>query len=305
MSGVFDMDLAAISAFVSVGSNGGFRAAAASLGMTSAGVSKAVARLEAQLGVTLVARTTRSVRLTSAGAVFHARCRAILADLAQAGHEAAEFSVVPGGRLTVSVPMSFGRMRVVAAAAEYVKLHPQVEVEIRLSDRVVDLVEDGVDLAVRIGHLPDSGLVATRVADTGFMLCGSPGYLGRAGVPTHPDELARHDFVGYVLPGTATRFVYRFLIDGVVHGMTFPSRLTTDDGEALVSAAMQSVGLIMVADYLVDRFVADGRLVRVLREFEVPPVPISVVRLPARSAAPAAQAFTTVLRHHLATAVQP
>jgi DNA-binding transcriptional LysR family regulator len=304
MNGAFRMDISAINAFVSVGDEGGFRAAATALGITSAGVSKAVARLEAELGVTLVARTTRSVRLTSAGALFHARCKAILADLDQAGHEAAEGAAVPQGRLIISASRAFGRMRVLPVIADYVRQYPQVEVEVRLDDRPVDLVKDGVDLAVRIGHLPDSSLIAARVSQTGFVLCASPEYLASNGVPAHPDELHRHSIVGYVAPGTSIRFTYRFLIDGVERTMSLPSRLTVDDGEAAVSAAARSVGLAMVNDYHVEHHVADGSLVRVMRAFETPPVPISVVQLPTRNPSPATQAVTVMLRRRLATAGQ-
>ena len=130
------MDLAAISAFVTVGESGGFRSAATILGMTSSGVSKAITRLEKKLGVQLLARTTRSVRLTPAGAAFHARCRAILVELSEAEHQAAEASVVPQGRLTVSMSSTgIGRNRILPVIADYVKLHPQVEVQARLTDR--------------------------------------------------------------------------------------------------------------------------------------------------------------------------
>ncbi|TBC86513.1 LysR family transcriptional regulator [Rhizobium leguminosarum] len=295
------MDLAAISAFVSVGDKGGFRAAATALGMTSAGVSKAVARLEAQLGVMLVARTTRLARLTPAGVAFHARCKAILADLDQAGHEASEGSALPQGRIVVSVSRTFGRMRVLPVIADYVKQYPQVEVEVRLSDRLVDLVAEGVDLAVRIGHLPDSSLIATRISQTGFVICGSPEYLATSGVPAHPHDLQNHSVVGYVTPDTAMRFTYRFLVDGVAKSMSFPSRLTVDDGEAAAFAAVRSVGLVMVNDYVVEEHVADGSLVRVLREFDLPPVPISVVHLSTRNPSPAIRAFEMMLRRRLAT----
>jgi DNA-binding transcriptional LysR family regulator len=299
MGRTFEMDLAAISAFVSVGDKGGFRAAAIALGMTSAGVSKAIARLEAELGVTLVARTTRLVRLTPAGTVFHARCKAILADLDHAGHEAAEGSAVPQGRLVVSVSRTFGRLRVLPVVADYIKQYPQVEVEVRLADRVVDLVSEGIDLAVRIGQLPDSSLIATRVSQTTFVLCGSPEYLAAAGVPAHPDDLQYHRAVGYVAPDTALRFSYRFLINGVLRASSLPARLTVDDGEAAVVAAVRSLGLVMVNDYVVEKHLADGSLVRVLREFEMPAIPINVVRLTTKNPSSAAQALTALLRRRL------
>jgi LysR family transcriptional regulator for bpeEF and oprC len=290
------MDLPAINAFVAVGDNGGFRSAASSLGMTSAGVSKAVARLEAQLGVTLVARTTRSVRLTSAGIAFHARCRSILADLELAGQEAADEAALPQGRLVVSMSRAFGRMRMLPILADYARLHPQVELELRLSDRVVDLVKDGVDVAIRIGRLPDSSLIAAPVDRTAFALCGSPEYLTARGVPGHPDELHHHDMIGHIAPDTAVRFTYRFIIDGAVRTMNLPSRLTLDDGEGLVAMGARSLGLVMANDYLMEPHLKDGSLVRVLRDYEMPPVPISAVYLPSRTPSPAIRALVDMLR---------
>lgn len=294
------MDLAAIKAFVSVGDLGGFRTAAAALGVTSAGISKSVSRLEAELGVTLVARTTRSVRLTSAGEVFHARCKAVLADLDRAAREASEGAAAPQGRLVVSASRAFGRRRILPIIADFVRQYPLVEVETRFSDHVADLVEEGVDVAVRIGDLPDSSLIATRIARTGFVLCGSPEYLATAGVPAHPDDLHRHTMVGYVSPDSAVRFTYRFLVDGETRSMTLPSRLTLDDGEALVGAAARSAGLVMVNDYLVVPQLADGSLVAVLRGYELPPVPISVVHQRTRNQSPAVRAFTVMLRSRMA-----
>ena len=297
-------DLAAITAFVSVGEKRGFRAAASALGITSAGVSKAVARLEGQLGVTLVARTTRAVRLTPAGTAFHARCKAILADLDEAGHEAAQTVSLPQGRLVVSMTRTFGRLQVVPVIADYMRLHPQVEVEARLNDRPADLVGEGVDLAVRIGRLPDSSLVATKVGETRFVMGGAPEYLAASGTPMHPDDLHRHEVVGYVASETAVRFSHEFLIDGAAMTMNLSSRLTVDDGEALVAAGLRSAGLVMANDYLVAGHIANGGLVRVLRAFEMPPVPISVVQLPTRNPSTAARAFVALLRRRLAAPLQ-
>lgn len=291
------MDLAAISAFVTVGDSGGFRSAASILGMTSSGISKAISRLEKRLGVQLLARTTRSVRLTPAGLAFHARCKTILAELSAAEHQAAGGSLIPQGKLTISISSTgICRNRVLPIIIEYAKLHPQVEVETRLSDRFVDLVEEGVDLAVRVGHLPNSGLIATRIAQTGFVLCGSPEYLAAAGIPSHPEDLVKHRFVGFVVPRTATRFEYRFMINGQPRAFNFGSQLTVDGGDALVEAAIRSVGLIMILDYLVEDLIRQGRLIRVLSEFEMPPVPVSIVYVPSRHPSLAGRALIEMLR---------
>lgn len=296
------MDLVAINAFVAVADHGGFRAAAASLGMTSAGVSKAVARLEAELGVTLMARTTRSVRLTSAGAAFHARCRSILADLELAGQEAADGATLPSGRLVISMSRAFGRMRLLPIIADYARLHPQVDMEIRLSDSVADLISDGVDVAIRIGHLPESSLIAARIGQTRFAVAGSPKYLANRGAPRHPDELRHHDMIGYVAPGTALRFAHRFMIDGVSRTIDLPHRLTLDDGEALVAMSLRSLGLVQVNDYLIEPHLADGTLIRVLEPFETAAIPINALYLPARTPSPAIKALTAMLRRRMSMA---
>lgn len=145
---------------------------------------------------------------------------------------------------------------------------------------------------------------APVMSQTRFVMCGSPEYLAASGTPKHPDDLHRHTIVGYVAPDTAVRFNHRFLIDGTTRTTTFPSRLTVDDGEALVAAGLRSAGLVMANDYLMEQHIADGGLVRVLRGFEIPPAPISVVQLPTRNPSPAARAFVAMLRRRLATTLQ-
>ncbi|MCB8877884.1 LysR family transcriptional regulator [Acidisoma silvae] len=296
-------DLAAIGTFVAVGDRGGFRAAAATLGMTSSGVSKAVSRLERSLGVQLLARTTRVVRLTPAGATFHARCKAILADLADAESVTAAAAVLPSGKLTISVAATgIEGNRVMPVVAAFLERHPQVEVEARMSDRFVDFVEENVDLAIRIGHLPASDLIAVKVGESRLALCGAPRYLAAAGVPVHPDDLAAHRFVGFVTPGTATRFKYRFAVDGQLRAIDVSAQLVVDDGDALVAAALQSVGLIMVSDHVVADLIRQGRLVRLLRDFEAPATPISVVHPPSRHLSPAARILIDMLRQGMHSA---
>ncbi len=163
----------------------------------------------------------------------------------------------------------------------------------------MDLVTEGVDLAIRIGHLPDSGLVATRIGWTGYLMCGSPEYLATAGMPGHPDDLVGHQLVGFVTPDTAVRFTYRFLVEGASRTMNLPARLVVDDGKALVDAGVRAVGLVMATDYLVAKHLDDGSLIRLLRDCEMPSVPISVVHMPSRNPTPAARAFVSMLRRQI------
>lgn len=290
-------DLPAIAAFVAVAESGGFRAAAITLGMSSSGVSKAVARLERRMGVQLLVRTTRSVRLTDAGSIFHEKSRSILTQLHAAEMATIALASAPQGRLTIGMSSSaFGREHILPVIAAFLRRHPQVEIHARLSDRMVDLVEEGVDLAVRIGELPDSTMKATRIGRTGFVLCASPEYLLASGTPVHPDDLARHAFVGFASPGTSKRFEYRFMVDGSVRSSFYPSQLTVDDGQSLVPAALHGLGIVMVVDYLVEAPLRDGRLVRLLRAFEMPALPINVLQPPSRHRSPAAGLFIEMLR---------
>ena len=293
------LDLAAIQAFVTVGDLSGFRAASDALGMTASGVSKAVSRLEARLGVQLIVRTTRSVRLTTAGSSFHTRCKAILADLGEAEHAASGEARQPRGNLRISAPLSYGRTALLPLLLEYRQLYPDVEVTLRLEDRYVDLVSEGVDLAVRMAHLPDSGMVAARLASASFVCCGAPRYLASMGVPHHPDDLARHRSVEFVAPRSATRFEWRFLVDEAVRHVTPKGMLTVDDSEAQVLAAVAGEGLIWVHDYIVASQMRRGELMPLLTPFQLPAVPISVVHPPSRHPSAAASALIGLMRRRL------
>ena len=199
----------AMKAFVAVADARGFAPAAQRLGMSPSVVTRLVARLESQLGIRLLQRTTRSVTLTDAGTRYLERARRVLSELEEAEESASAERARPTGRLVVSAPAMFGRLHVSPLMCRYLNLNPDVVGELSLSDRMVSLVEDGIDLAVRIGHLADSSLIARRAGETRRVLVASPSYLERRGVPATPLELARHQTIQFSPLATAADWSFR------------------------------------------------------------------------------------------------
>jgi DNA-binding transcriptional LysR family regulator len=275
------LDLVALYAFVGVAEVSGFRAAADTLGMTPSGVSKAIARLEKRIGTQLIVRTTRSLRLTAAGAEFHRRCKDILDELAKAERDVADTKIDPQEEISISTPAAFGRLRVVPLIAAYCERFPGVRIAIQVDDEDVGQ-EKEVDLAVRIGELNHPGLLAVRVSAAPFVCCGSGQYLASKGRPTHPADLDRHRSIGLLNSRTSNRLEWRFVVDGVVRSNTPRSRITVDDSDALVAAAEAGAGLIMVHSYLAERSIQTGSLIPLLHEYMPPPAPIWIVRAPTR-----------------------
>jgi DNA-binding transcriptional LysR family regulator len=261
-------DLSQLQIFALVGDTGSFTSAAQALGVSKAHVSKQVRALEDRLGARLLNRTTRKVALTDVGSVFHARCRRILDEVAEAESAVTDLQTTPRGTLRVSVPVSFGVAHIAPALAEFAAIHPDLHVDADFSDRRVDLLEDSFDLAIRIGTLPDSSLVARRLGQTCSYVVGSEDYLRRRGVPATPQDLRAHDCLlySYQLSGQAWR------LSGPAGEVTVPvnGRLLTNNGDAMVEAARCGVGLCFVPDFLVAEEIAKGGLRRVLEEWSGP-----------------------------------
>src|ERR1700761_263793 len=196
----------AMQAFVAVADLQGFAPAARKLGLSPSGVTRLIAALEDRLGARLLQRTTRSVTLTDVGARYLERARRILADVDEAEGSAQDERARPSGRLVVSAPHGFGRLHVSPLMSAYLKRYPEVNAELRLSDRVINLVEEGVDLAVRIGHLADSSLVARHVGNMRRIIVASPGYLKSRGEPRRPQDIAAHDTIQFGAPGRSTEW---------------------------------------------------------------------------------------------------
>jgi DNA-binding transcriptional LysR family regulator len=267
--------LDAMAVVVTVGEAGSLSAAARHLGMPLPTVSRKVSDLEAHLRVRLFNRSTRLLTLTEAGRAYVAASKRILEDVSLAEQAACgEFSS-PRGDLVISAPIVFGRLHVLPTVTEFLKSHPQVNVRLVLSDRVINLLEDHVDLAIRIGNLPDSGLVATRCGSTRRVVCASPAYLSEHGAPKHPTDLASHASI--VFEGLTSPDIWVFKGDRSDVSVPIRPKLIVNTAEAAVDAATAGVGITRVLSYQVERAVADGTLVTVLKRFEPRPVPVSVV----------------------------
>jgi DNA-binding transcriptional LysR family regulator len=265
----------AMEAFVAVADLQGFAPAARKLGLSPSGVTRLVAALEERLGARLLQRTTRSVTLTDVGARYLERARRILADVEEAESSAEGERTKPGGRLVVSAPNGFGRLHVSPVVSAYLKRYPEVAVDLRLSDRMINLVEEGVDLAVRIGHLPDSTLVARHVGEMRRIVVASKEYLKRRGEPKTPEAIASHDTVQF---GAMTAEPeWRFASDGREIRVSSAPRLATNSADAAIQYAEQGGGLTRVLAYQAAESLKAGRLKIVLAAFEQPALPIHVV----------------------------
>ena len=265
----------AMQAFVAVADLHGFAPAARKLGLSASGVTRLIAALEDRLGARLLQRTTRSVTLTDIGTRYLERARRILADVEEAEGSAEGERTRPSGRLVVSAPVGFGRLHVSPVMSAYLKRYPEVFGELRLADRVVNLVEDGVDLAVRIGHLPDSSLVARHVGEMRRIVVASSDYLRQRGEPDTPEAIASHETIQF---GAVTASPdWRFVEDGREIRVACTPRFTTNSADAAIQYAEQGGGLTRVLAYQAAQAITAGRLKTVLAKFEQPPLPIHVV----------------------------
>ena len=265
----------AMQAFVAVADLQGFAPAARKLGMSPSGVTRLIAALEDRLGARLLQRTTRQVALTDVGARYLERVRRILADVEEAEGSAQAERTRPSGRLVVSAPIGFGRLHVSPVMSMYLKRYPEVFGELRLSDRMINLVEDGVDLAVRIGHLPDSSLVARHVGEMRRIVVASSGYLKRYGEPRTPQAIASHETIQF---GAMTASPdWSFVENGREVRVACTPRFTTNSADAAIQYAEQDGGLTRVLAYQAADAIRGGRLRIVLQKFEQPPLPIHIV----------------------------
>jgi DNA-binding transcriptional LysR family regulator len=265
----------AMQAFVTVADLKGFAPAARKLGLSPSGVTRLIAALEDRLGARLLQRTTRQVTLTDAGARYLERARRILSDVEEAESAAEGERTRPGGRLVVSAPNGFGRLHVSPVMSAYLKRYPEVSADLRLSDRMINLVEEGVDLAVRIGHLPDSTLVARHVGEMRRIVVASKEYLKRRGEPKTPEAIADHDTIHF---GAMTAEPeWRFVADGREIRISSTPRFASNSADAAIQYAEAGGGLTRVLAYQAADSLKAGRLKIVLAPFAPPALPIHIV----------------------------
>jgi DNA-binding transcriptional LysR family regulator len=289
-SGRFDVDqLHLINAFVAVVDANGFAGAARKLGISPPAVTRAINELESSLGVRLLTRTTRVVRVTEPGARYAEDCRRILSDLAEANESVSGQQGVPSGKLTITAPALFGARFVTPIVTEYLERFPGVNASCWFLDRVVNMMDEGMDIAVRIGELPDSSMQAIRVGRVRRVICGSPQYLQQHGIPQRPDDLAAHSIIS--ANAVTPLPEWRLLQDGAPHVVKLQPRLSTTTNDSAVAAAVQGIGLARLLSYQVADELRNGQLKVVLSAFETPPLPLHLVHREGRHASQKARAF--------------
>jgi DNA-binding transcriptional LysR family regulator len=266
----------ALRVFSQVVESGSFSAAAAKLGLSTTAASRHVAELEAHLQTRLLNRTTRRVSLTESGRAFYERAVQLIADLEEAEQEASRAAVVPRGTIKLTSSVNFGVRHVAPAIAAFLAAHPGVRFDVALSDRIVDLVEEGFDLAVRIGAPGSDNVVARKLGETRLVACASPGYLEAHGAPQVPEDLARHNCFTYEY--VTPRNLWRFRdASGAERTARVSGRLHSNNGDLLAEAAAQGAGIVFEPAFIVGPDVRAGRLVPLLQEFVAPPMPIYAV----------------------------
>lgn len=288
----------AIQVFVKVAERGGFAAAARDLAMSPPAVTRAIAMLEDRLGTRLFVRTTRSVRLTESGDRFLQDGRRILLELEEAEEAAVGSHAEPRGDLRITGPVLFGRMFVTPILGDFLDRYPMVKAQTLFVDRIVNLMDEGLDVAIRIGDLPDSSLIAVRVGSVRRVMVGSPDYISKHGLPQSPKDLSDHRLIQALGMGTSKDWVFQKNGKPVLIRVDPGLRMNTND--AVIELAVQGWGLASrLLSYQVAPYLADGRLKIVLSEFELPPLPIHVVHQEGRIVSAKVRAFVDFMVENL------
>jgi|APMI01.1.fsa_nt_gi DNA-binding transcriptional LysR family regulator len=286
--------LAAIEAFVKVAEAHSFSEAATRLNVSKSVVSRHVAALEAELGARLFHRTTRSLTLTEAGQGYFDRAQRILADLDEANAAVRQLQAAPRGRLRVNAPMSFGFLHLAPALPDFLARYPELSVDVAMNDRFVDLVDEGFDVAVRIGEMQDSSLIARKLAPIRRVVCASPDYFAARGTPATPDDLAAHECLcnSNIAHGQEWRFVTG---DGKPWPVAVKGRLAVNNGDALRVAALQGLGVVNVPTFIVGRDLQAGTLTTTLDAYVPQTLTLNAVWPHARHLSPKVRAFVDFL----------
>jgi DNA-binding transcriptional LysR family regulator len=261
--------------FIAIAEHGSLTAASLQLDVSLPTVVRTLAELERHLGVTLFHRTTRRIKLSDEGRRYLQTCRAALGQLEEAEKALTATRSKPSGRLTITSSVMFGRRHVAPLVSAFLKRYRDVSAELLLLDRVVDLVEDGIDVGVRIGPLPDSSLHALKVGTVRRVVCASPAYLKRCGVPKHPDDLARHTLVH--LSGLGSAKLLHFVDEGRNHDVAITPRWASNSVDAALGAVIDGLGIGQFLSYMVKPLLHDGSLRLLLESFEPAVVPVTIV----------------------------
>jgi DNA-binding transcriptional LysR family regulator len=278
-----------INAFVHVAEAKSFTTAAEQVGLSRSAVGKSIARLEDRLGVRLLQRTTRSVSLTGEGAVFHERCVRILADLDEAEMSMLSHSQAPRGRLRLELPVSFGRLHVLPILSQFMDKWPELSVSVSFNDRYVDLIDEGADLAIRLGGSDDGRLMTRLLARHRLVTCATPAYLQSRGVPHSIDQLAGHSCLAFIHGGRPVE--WRFSVDEQVRSVAINGRFSATNAEALRDATLAGYGIARLATFLISDDLRAGRLVPVLDQFSLDGPSVRAVYPSSRHLSPKVRSF--------------
>ncbi|MBK6452866.1 MAG: LysR family transcriptional regulator [Steroidobacteraceae bacterium] len=281
----------AMRAFMQVVDSGSYTRAAQQLNLHKATVSQQIQQLEDKLGTRLLTRTTRSVTPTAEGLAYYQHARTILDQVDEVEAMLRKGTSAPAGHLRVNVPVAMGRLVFAPEMRGFLERHPRLTIELGCSDRAVDLVQEGVDCALRGGVLPDSQLSARRVGDLRFVLCAAPHYIDNHGLPATPGDLVDHQQVGYVLASTGKLRPVRLQREGQVAEHDVRARFVTTDSAAALSAGLDGLGLVVLAEFVASHHLTSGALVRVLPGWQCPSLPLHLVTPTARKRAARIQAF--------------
>ena len=267
--------LDAMHLFVRVAETGSFSGVAQQLGVARSVVTRQIAALEAHLGVKLMARSTRRLALTASGTAYLEKCRVILNLVEVAEADVAEERATPRGRIRVSVPLSFGLKRVAPLLLDFLRRYPEVGLDMDYSDRRANLIEEGIDLSIRIARRLEAGDVARRIGSGRMLVVAAPDYIARHGRPQHPAELAHHECLGYTAGNGS--LAWQFLVDGQIESFPVRSRISANNGDVLTEAAAQGLGITCQPDFIADIFIAAGRVEAILADFPLPELGIYAV----------------------------
>jgi DNA-binding transcriptional LysR family regulator len=254
--------------FLRVAELGSFSAVALQAGVARSVVTRQVAALEAHLGVKLMARSTRRLALTSAGSAYLEKCRVILNLVEAAEADVAAERLTPRGNIRISLPLSFGLRRLAPLLLDFSQRHPEVSLDMDYSDRRINLIEDGIDLAIRITRRLEPGDVARKIGTGRMLVVAAPEYLARHGRPRHPAELAHHECLGYASVGSP--LPWQFMVDGQLESFPVRSRINANNGDVLTEAAAQGLGITLQPDFIAGGYLDAGRVERILADFAIP-----------------------------------
>lgn len=283
-----------IAAFVAAVDSGSYTRASSSVGLSRSAIGKSITRLEAQLGVRLLNRTTRQLSLTEEGRIMYDRCKQILEDLEEVDATMALRREKPTGTLRLTAPLSLGQRHILPVIDRFLKKWPELRADIVFSDRYVDLIEEGFDIAIRIGEPKDDSRILTRTIATQHMVtCASPEYLALRGVPVVPEDLARHDTIFF--RSADKRRVWRYQTPEGYYLYDGPGRMDIDSSEAMLSSAIAGFGIIQLPDYLAYQSLERGELTAILTEFKVDPEPVRIIYPSKRHLSPRIRGFVDMI----------